>query len=243
MKNTIILVVVSAVMLGMGSTFAATSYTDASGETINSAGGTIDFIGAEVSNTTTDLIISLKLDGDVNPLNAGGVDWGKFMVGIATTKSLGTTAGNGWSRPINMTAPGGYGMDYWIGAWVDGGGGSQLWNYSAGAWGQLAGSGNQQISNHAAGKSMLTYTLSMTTLGIGIGDTVYFDAYSSGGGGGDGAIDALANSSQSIANWGDSYTSSGSNLNSYTLIPEPSTPLLMGLGLAGLLALRRIQKA
>ena len=29
----------------------------------------------------------------------------------------------------------------------------------------------------------------------------------------------------------------------YVLIPEPSTPLLMGLGLAGLLALRRIQKA
>ena len=29
---------------------------------------------------------------------------------------------------------------------------------------------------------------------------------------------------------------------SYTLVPEPSTPLLMGLGLAGLLALRRIRK-
>ena len=90
---------------------------------------------------------------------------------------------------------------------------------------------------------MLTYTLSLTTLGIGLGDTVYFDAYSSGGGGSDGAIDALANSSQSIANWGDTYTSSGSNLNSYTLIPEPSTSLLMGLGFAGLLALRRIRKA
>lgn len=242
MKTFTNLLVVSAAMLGLGSTFAATSYTDASGETINSAGGTIDFVGAEVSNTTTDLILSLKLDGDINPLNPGGVDWGKFMVGIATTKSLGTTAGNGWARPISMTTPGSYGMDFWIGAWVDGGGGSQLWNYSAGAWNQLAGSANQQMVYHATGKSMLTYTLSMSTLGIAVGDTIYFDAYSSGGGGSDGAVDALANSSQSIASWGSSYTSSGSNLNSYTLIPEPSTPLLMGLGLTGLLALRRFSK-
>jgi hypothetical protein len=133
-------------------------------------------------------------------------------------------------------------MDFWIGAWVDGGGGSQLWNYNAAAWSQLAGSANQQSGYHAAGKSMLTYTLSMSTLGISFGDTIYFDAYASGGGGSDGAIDALANSSQSIANWGDTYTSSGSSLNGYTLIPEPSSSLLMGLGLAGLAVLRRTRK-
>ena len=156
MKKILNLIIAGATVVGINSAFAAQTYTDASGETLNSAAGTIDFVGAEVSNTATDLVIALKVDG-----NVGATDWGKFMVGIATTKSLGTTAGNGWARPINMTAPGSYGMDYWVGAWVDGGGGSQLWGYSAGAWNQI-GSGNQQIGTHAAGKSLLTYTLELS---------------------------------------------------------------------------------
>ncbi|MBK7865582.1 MAG: hypothetical protein IPJ75_00480 [Ignavibacteriales bacterium] len=36
---------------------------------------------------------------------------------------------------------------------------------------------------------------------------MYFDAYSSGGGGGDGAVDALAKPTTSITSWGQTYTS------------------------------------
>jgi len=241
--NLFNLLVAAATMIGINSAFAVQTYTDAIGETINSAGGTIDFVGAEVSNTATDLVISLKVDGDV-----GTTDWGKFMIGIATTKTDGTTSGNGWNRPINLSAPSGKGMDFWTGAWVDGGGGSELYKYTSGtptgSWSKMIGvnQSNQQIGTYATGKSMLTYTYSLATLGVTVGDTIYFDAYSSGGGGGDGAIDALANSAQTIAGWGDSYTSSGSNLNSYTVIPEPSTGMLMGLGVAGLLVVRRIRQ-
>ena len=240
--NLFNLLVAAATMVGINSAFAVQTYTDATGETISSAGGTIDFVGAEVSNTATDLVISLKVNGDV-----GTTDWGKFMIGIATTKTDGTTSVNGWNRPINLSAPSGKGMDFWTGAWVDGGGASQLYKYTSGipagsgSWSNI-GSSNQQIGTYATGKSLLTYTYSLATLGVTVGDTIYFDAYSSGGGGGDGAIDALANSAQSIGGWGDSYTSSGSNLNSYTVIPEPSTGVLMGLGVAGLLVVRRIRK-
>ena len=238
--NLFNLLVAAATMIGINSAFAAQTYTDAIGETINSAGGTIDFVGAEVSNTATDLVISLKVDG-----NVGTTDWGKFMIGIATTKTDGTTSGNGWNRAINLSAPSGKGMNFWTGAWVDGGGGSELYKYTSGtptgSWSNI-GSSNQQIGTYATGKSLLTYTYSLATLGVTVGDTIYFDAYSSGGGGGDGAIDALANSAQSIGAWGDSYTSSGPNLNSYTVIPEPSTGVLMGLGVAGLLVVRRIRK-
>jgi hypothetical protein len=240
MKKTLNLLIAAATMIGMNSAFAAQTYTDAIGETINSASGTIDFVGAEVSNTATDLVISLKVNG-----NVGTTDWGKFMIGIATTKTDGTTSGNGWNRPINLSAPSGKGMDFWTGAWVDGGGGSELHKYTSGtptgSWSNI-GSSNQQIGTYATDKSLLTYTYSLATLGVTVGDTIYFDAYSSGGGGTDGAIDALANSAQSISDWGNSYTSSGSNLNSYTLVPEPSTGMLMGLGVAGLLVLRRIRK-
>ena len=241
MKKTLNLLIAAATMIGMNSAFAAQTYTDAIGETINSASGTIDFVGAEVSNTATDLVISLKVNG-----NVGTTDWGKFMIGIATTKTDGTTSGNGWNRPINLSAPSGKGMDFWTGALVDGGGGSELHKYTSGtptgSWSNI-GSSNQQIGTYATDKSLLTYTYSLATLGVTVGDTIYFDAYSSGGGGTDGAIDALANSAQSISDWGNSYTSSGSNLNSYTLVPEPSTGMLMGLGVAGLLVVRRFRKS
>jgi hypothetical protein len=241
MKKTLNLLIAAATMIGINSAFAAQTYTDVIGETINPASGTIDFVGAEVSNTATDLVISLKVNG-----NVGTTDWGKFMIGIATTKTNGTTSGNGWNRPINISAPSGKGMDFWTGAWVDGGGGSELYKYTSGtptgSWSNI-GSSNQQIGTYATGKSLLTYTYSLATLGVTVGDTIYFDAYSSGGGGGDGAVDALANSAQSIAGWGDSYTSSGSNLNSYTLVPEPSTGMLMGLGVTGLLVVRRFRKS
>jgi hypothetical protein len=239
--NLFNLLVAAATMIGINSAFAVQTYTDAIGETINSASGTIDFVGAEVSNTATDLVISLKVNG-----NVGTTDWGKFMIGIATTKTDGTTSGNGWNRPINLSAPSGKGMDFWTGAWVDGGGGSELHKYTSGtptgSWSNI-GSSNQQIGTYATDKSLLTYTYSLATLGVTVGDTIYFDAYSSGGGGTDGAIDALANSAQSISDWGNSYTSSGSNLNSYTLVPEPSTGMLMGLGVAGLLVVRRFRKS
>ena len=241
--NLFNLLVAAATMIGINSAFAVQTYTDAIGETFTSADGTIDFVGAEVSNTATDLVISLKVDG-----NVGTTDWGKFMIGIATTKTDGTTSGNGWGRPINLSAPSGKGMNFWTGAWVDGGGGSELWKYTysgtppTGSWSNI-GSSNQQIGTYATGKSLLTYTYSLATLGVTVGDTIYFDAYSSGANTSDSAIDALANSAQSISAWGGSYTSSGPNLNSYTLVPEPSTGMLMGLGVAGLLVLRRIRKS
>jgi hypothetical protein len=80
----------------------------------------------------------------------------------------------------------------------------------------------------------------MASLGLSMGDTFYFDAYSSGGGSGDGAIDALANPNVSVQGWGDSYTSSAPNIFSYT-IPAPGALAL--LGVAGIAAGRRSRKA
>jgi hypothetical protein len=177
-------------------------YTDATGDIaggIATAGGTLDLVSMEVSSTATDVIFKLTVNGDV-----GGTDWGKFMIGISTGAGDTSANGNGWGRPINMTSNGG--MTRWVGSWVDGGGGSQLWNYAGASWsgpGSLAG-----FVVAAGAQSTLTYTVSMASLGVSNGSTIYFDAYSSGGGN-DSAIDALSRSDAAVSNWGGPFTTAG----------------------------------
>jgi hypothetical protein len=166
------------------------------------------------------------------------------MIGIANQKTAGTQSGNGWGRPINLNAGGTNGLTHWIGSWVDGGGGSQLWTNGSSGWSGPASPAGFAVSGGAT--STITYTVSRASIGM-VGDgTLYFDAYSSGGGGGDGAIDALSRSNASVSNWGDSFTTSGiaSGTSASTTggafaysIPAPGAFAL--LGVAGLLGARR----
>ncbi|MFM9170508.1 MAG: MYXO-CTERM sorting domain-containing protein, partial [Phycisphaerales bacterium] len=168
----------------------------------------------------------------------GATDWGKFMIGISTGSNGGDLApnGNGWNRPINMNSPLG-GMNYWIGSWVDGSGRAEFYKFNGFVpWEQVALSGAPGYSFSFA-NAQLTYTMSLASLGLSVGNTFYFDAYSSGGGA-DSAIDALANPNVSVTGWGGPYTSGGSTpISSYTVVPAPGAVAL--LGLAGLMARRR----
>jgi hypothetical protein len=205
-------------------------YFDATGDIasgIATGGGTLDLVSMEVSNTATDVIFKLTVNGSLSSTN-----WGKFMIGIST--GAGATSGNGWGRPINMTSNGG--MTHWVGSWVDGGGGSQFWNYSGSAWSGPAGLAG--FSSSSGAQSTLTYAVSMASLGVSNGSTIYFDAYSTGGGGGDSAVDALSRSDASISNWGGPFTTAGiatgtsastsGGAFAYT-IPAPGALALLGL--------------
>jgi len=247
MKKTLLLTLVTAA-LAVSSSFAAqgttSPYSDPAGDIdagISTGNGTLDILGMEVTNDATDLTFTLTLNGDIST-----TDWGKFMIGIATG-GTGTTTGNGWNRPINLDSPIG-GMDYWIGSWVDGGGGSELYSYGVTSWN--APSTPAGFSLAAGTSSTISYTLSLSSLGLAPSDVFYFDAYSSGGGGGDSAIDALANPNVSVTTWAGPYTSSttgsgGVGLNSYQVVPEPTTYALLtlgALGVAGYAARRRARK-
>ncbi len=227
------------------SLFAATAiaapapdiYTDAAfdiAEGLTNGEGTLDLLSMEVSNTATDIQFALTVRGNIS-----STDWGKFMIGIAAGGASASN-GNGWGRPINMDSASG-GMTTWLGSWVDGGGGAENRTYSSGSWGLTGATYNGNfgtISLASGTQSTLTLTVSLASLGLGVGDTFYFDAYSSGGGGSDGAIDALANPNVSVSNWGDSYTSGGSNpIFSYTVVPAPGAIALISL--VGLTAGRR----
>ena len=201
---------------------------------ISTGNGTLDLVSMEVSHTATDIQFKLTVNG-----NIGSTDWGKFMVGIANNKGYGTSTSDGWARPITMSANGG--MTNWLGSWVDGGGGAENRSNQT-SWGLTGATYNGNFGNFAlaaGAQSTITYGVSIASLGMSIGDTFRFDAYSSGGGGGDSAVDALANPNVAITSWGQAYDSGTSNSFSYTLTAIPAPGAIALVGLAGLVARRR----
>jgi hypothetical protein len=252
---------------GTGFAIQGTSspYTDAIGDIdsgITTGDGTLDIVGMEVSNTLTDVIFKLTVNGNVST-----TDWGKFMIGIATGKTDGTLTGNGYGRPINLSydndpfAAQIVGMNHWVGSWVDGSsqkpiGGSEFYTYNnvTSQWdanGQSWNGSNPYpwpYTVTAGAQSTVEWTFPLALFSLNVGDQFYFDAYSSGGGGGDSAIDSLANPNVSITSWGGPYTSystsaGGPGLNSYQVVPEPSTYLLSALGVLALYFFARRRKA
>ena len=212
-------------------------YNDAIGDIdpgITTGGGTLDLVSMEVSHTATDIQFKLTVNG-----NIGSTDWGKFMVGIANNKGYGTSSSDGWARPITMSANGG--MTNWFGSWVDSGGGAE--NYSKQAsWGLIGKTSNGTFGNFAlaaGAQSTITYGVSIASIGMSIGDTFRFDAYSSGGNSSDSAVDALANPNIAITSWGQAYDSGTANSFSYTLTAIPAPGAIALIGFAGLVARRR----
>ena len=201
---------------------------------ISTGSGTLDLVSMEVSHTATDIQFKLTVNGNIS-----STDWGKFMVGIANNKGYGTSTSDGWARPITMSANGG--MTNWLGSWVDGGGGAENRSNQT-SWGLTGATYNGNFGNFAlaaGAQSTITYGVSIASLGMSIGDTFRFDAYSSGGGGGDSAVDALANPNVAITSWGQAYDSGTSNSFSYTLTAIPAPGAIALVGLAGLVARRR----
>jgi hypothetical protein len=203
-------------------------YNDSVGDIFTGAGGGIlDIVSVEVSHNATDLIFKVNLAGD--PV---ATDWGKYMIGLDTAPG-GDASGNGWGRPIGMSS----GMNYWIGTWADSGNGAEvrsfdgsIWNLQSATWGA-----NPDAVSLSKDSSSVTIQFNYGGLGLINGSSFYFDVYSSGGGGTDGAIDALSNPNQTVSDWGD-YYNSGSLVSLYT-IPEPTSAVLLGFG--ALLMLRR----
>ena len=212
-------------------------FSDAIGDIdagLSTGGGTLDLVSMEVSHTATDIQFKLTVNG-----NIGTTDWGKFMVGIANNKGYGTSTSDGWTRPITMSANGG--MTNWFGSWVDSGGGAENRSNQT-SWGLTGATYMGNFGNFAfvaGAQSTITYGVSIASIGMSIGDTFSFDAYSSGGGSGDSAIDALANPNVAVASWGQAYDSGASNSFSYTLTAIPAPGALALVGLAGLVARRR----
>ena len=219
MKNpsktlTLAATLVAVVMLSRPAAAQLTNYTDAIGDVFTGAGGGIlDITAVEVSNDASDVIFKISLNG---PLTT---DWGKYLIGIYTTPG-GDTNGNGWGRPIKMAS----GMNYWVGSWVDSGNGAEVYSYG-GAWSLVNATygtpGGLSISKSGS-SATIRYPFASLGLSTNGGNNIFeFDVYTSGGGGGDGAVDALSTTNQTISDWGNSFTTTSNR--SYTILP-PNTP-------------------
>ncbi len=206
----------------------ATIYTDATGDNFD-GNAHMDIASVEVDSTATTISFTVTTSGVIG----SGTDWGKYLVGISTGAGTGDTSspvGNAWGRDISMAD----GTDAWIGSWVDSGGGAQAFTYGGGSWTQ-----NKEVTPTIVGNSV-SFTFDLVDLGLSVGQTIGFDVYTSGGNGGDGPNDALANPNQTIADWGDPYSTPASGTGgqlSFTIVPEPGVTLLGAF--AGLLLLRR----
>lgn len=211
-------------------TSTAANYSDSVGDIMPGANSILDISSVEVNSTATDLIFKINLVGD--PV---ATDWGKYMIGLDTAPG-GDAVGNGWSRPISMAS----GMDYWVGSWADWGNGAEIYKYT-GAWALQSATYNPNPDNISFSKDPTSVTIQFNFAGLGLapGSSFLFDVYTSGGGGGDGAVDALANPAMTIANWGDPYTTQSPV--SYTIpVPEPTALALLGIGAS--LVISRIRR-
>jgi hypothetical protein len=200
----------------------ASVYTDATNDIAANIGSfpNLDIAGVEITNDLTNINFQFTIVGDVL-----ATDWGKYMV-ILDSIPGGDTAGNGWARPIGMAS----GADYWIGSWIDSGGGAELRRWDGSGWVLDSATYSPPSAIQVPVRTQYTVTLTTTlaSLGLAPGDVFQFDAFSSGGGGSDGAVDAVNNPNPQI-NWWSDY--SLATPQSYTVTPEPAALALLALGL------------
>lgn len=207
----------------------ADSYEDATGDIFDAGLSNLDFLGAEITNDDTTLFITASLNADLNAIN-----WGKYLIFIDSGDG-GAMSGpegndpfnNPWGRRVSADV----GINAFVGSWIDAGGGALGYLWNGGGWDETS-SGTPDLSQ--AGMGQITWTLSLDSLGLSIGDTFNFDLASTGGGDGDPAIDLLSTDVVQ-AGWGNNSTSPMAY--SYTVVPTPGVIALFGL--AGLSNRRR----
>ncbi len=235
-------VLLACVALGlMASTASATIIaTDPAGDEF-SFNSNLDLIQLEANSSATDLVLTLSVNGDI-----GATTWGKYLLFIDTDNVAGsggasqfpdadppTNDANPWVRNVAVGDTN-HLPEYFLGSWVDFGGGTQLFGFGGGAWTQ--GTSPAHVITPGA-VSTISYTIPLADLGIGAGDTIFLEAFSTGGNSFDTANDTVNSPSDdwNAAAWGDQATLSNST--PYTVVPEPASLILIGLG--GLVLLRR----
>jgi len=179
-------------------------YSDASSDLFDNGLANLDITSVEVTNDASNITFTVTTRGYDN--------WTKYLIGIRTAAaSSSSTTGNAWSRPASYAE----GINFQIAAWVDGATPTaQYIAYTSGAWNWGASTtATMDLTQTAANK--VSWTVSLASLGLVLGETIKFDAGTSGDDG-NGFIDALSTSNLTTTGW--QTASTGGPLLSYTTI-------------------------
>ena len=192
-------------------------YDDSANDLFDNGLANLDITSVSVTNDDYNIYFSVT--------TRGFSDWTKYGIMMGDSSDWIGTHSNPWGRPHNTN---GQLITHFAGSWVDGGGGTQHWWYTAALGWSMADQYGNVVSGNTA-----TFTVARGTLANGF--TILFDVGTSGGDNNDPWVDLLSRSDQSTSGWGSGSTS-GAFL-SYTIVPAPGAIALMGL--AGLISRRR----
>ncbi len=207
-------------MLAVASASQADIFTDPTGD-VGVPGNPfphIDITQVEVTNTATTISFAFSLNGDPVATN-----WGKYNV-IARKVGAGTLdmgfENNPWARKYGLVG----GSSAFIGSWVDAASNNQQnWTYT-GSWGITT-----TVTNTINGPGMMvTLNSNLADLGLAFGDSIIFDAITTGGGA-DTAVDSLTGAVPTA--WDQHVDLQGHR---YDIVPEPATMLALGIGIVAL---------
>ncbi len=147
-----------------------------------------DITAVDIGNDATNLYIKIHVNG---PVAQGGESDGVKYVVLLNTKPGGATS-NPWGRLIAATEY----HDYFLGSWVNGGGNTQVWSYNGGwNYDKVVG-----IDLSQALVGIVSYTIPLSDLGLGAGDSFLFDVAATPEGDNPG-FDHLSNPSVATPNW------------------------------------------
>jgi hypothetical protein len=177
-------------------------YSDASNDLFDNGFGNLDITSVEVINDASNITFTVT--------TRAFSDWTKYLIGIRTAAaSSSSTTGNLWGRNNTYAE----GINFQLASWVDNGGGVGFSQYVSSAWASTSGASidlTQTVSNK------VSWTVSLASLGLSLGDTFKFDVGTTGGGGGDPFVDVASRGDASTSGWGSASTSGA--LLSYTTI-------------------------
>lgn len=200
-------------------------YDDIQNDIFDTGLGNLDILSGTVADDGTNITFTVETRDFAN--------WTKYML-FLDVRAGGTTS-NAWNRPVNLTSN----IDYYIGSWVDSPtSNAQFVSYTGGAWDwtNFVTFTNNVTTGTSTGGNFVSWTLSLASLGLVGGETIYFDIATSGGGN-DPGVDHLSRLDLATSGWGSASTSG--NFLEYQVSGVPAPGALGLLGVAGLLGRRR----
>ncbi len=177
-------------------------YSDASSDLFDNGFANLDITSVEVTNDASNLTFTVTV--------RGFSDWTKYLIGIRTAVAASSsTTGNLWGRNNTYAE----GINFQIASWVNGGGGFGFSQYVSNAWASTSGA---SIDLNQTSSNKVSWTVSLASLGLALGDTFKFDVGTTGNGGNDPFVDVATRNEPATSGWG--VASTGGALLTYTTI-------------------------